>query len=109
MILVAFDVCTVTLPTSSSDGKIIFRSIDFFLRHFNPSIPLFLQLLKEIFNQQPSIWGTDKLPHTVVPAWFQRPGYVCAFLLSFFTRAMHIYILYALRDLGHIHILNQAL
>ena len=41
------------------------------------------QLLKEVFNQQPSVWGTDKLPHTVVPAWFQRPGYVS---MSLFTQ-----------------------
>jgi ferrochelatase len=35
------------------------------------------QLLQEIFYKNPQTWGADKVVHTVVPAWYQRPGYVC--------------------------------
>lgn len=35
-----------------------------------------LKLLQEIFYQQPHIWGTDKVQHTVVPSWYYRKGYI---------------------------------
>ena len=35
-----------------------------------------LKLLEDIFYNQPEKWGPDKVTHTVVPAWYFRPGYV---------------------------------
>lgn len=35
-----------------------------------------LKLLLDIFQSEPSKWGLDKITHTVVPAWYHRPGYV---------------------------------
>jgi Ferrochelatase len=35
-----------------------------------------LKLLSDIFYNEPDKWGPDKVTHTVVPAWYYRPGYV---------------------------------
>jgi protoporphyrin/coproporphyrin ferrochelatase len=35
-----------------------------------------LRLLQDIFYKAPQLWGPDKIAHTVVPAWYHRPGYV---------------------------------
>lgn len=35
-----------------------------------------LRVLQEIFQEQPHLWNTDKIAHTVVPAWYYRRGYV---------------------------------
>eukprot|EP01038_Epipyxis_sp_PR26KG_P008783 gene8783-11860_t len=35
-----------------------------------------LKLLQEIFYSKSNIWGQDKVAHTVVPAWYYRPGYL---------------------------------
>ena len=35
-----------------------------------------LKLLLDIFQSEPNKWGLDKITHTVVPAWYHRPGYV---------------------------------
>ena len=35
-----------------------------------------LKLLQDIFYQQPEIWGSDKVQHTVVPSWYYRRGYI---------------------------------
>lgn len=35
-----------------------------------------LKLLQELFYKNPEIWGPDKVSHTVVPAWYYRPGYI---------------------------------
>ena len=37
-----------------------------------------LRLLQDIFYKQPEVWGTDKVAHTVVPAWYHRKGYIKA-------------------------------
>lgn len=37
-----------------------------------------LKLLEHIFYREPELWGPDKVQHTVVPAWYYRPGYVRA-------------------------------
>ncbi len=37
-----------------------------------------LKLLEDIFRRKPALWGPDKMQHTVVPSWYQRPGYVRA-------------------------------
>ena len=35
-----------------------------------------LKLLSDIFKKESYKWGPEKVKHTVVPAWFDRPGYV---------------------------------
>ena len=35
-----------------------------------------LRLLQDIFYKTPQIWGEEKIAHTVVPAWYHRPGYL---------------------------------
>lgn len=35
-----------------------------------------LKLLQEIFAKEPQKWGPDRIAHTVVPAWYHRPGYL---------------------------------
>jgi ferrochelatase len=35
-----------------------------------------LKLLQEIFYAKSNVWGPDKVAHTVVPAWYYRPGYL---------------------------------
>ena len=35
-----------------------------------------LRVLQEIFQSQPGLWGSDRVAHTVVPAWYYRKGYV---------------------------------
>lgn len=35
-----------------------------------------LRLLQDIFYKTPQEWGEDKIVHTVVPAWYHRPGYL---------------------------------
>jgi ferrochelatase len=35
-----------------------------------------LRVLQETFAAEPAVWGADRLSHTVVPAWYNRPGYV---------------------------------
>jgi ferrochelatase len=35
-----------------------------------------LRLLQDIFYRAPSLWGPDKVAHTVVPAWYHRSGYI---------------------------------
>lgn len=35
-----------------------------------------LRVLQETFARNLDTWGPDKIMHTVVPAWFDRPGYV---------------------------------
>ena len=35
-----------------------------------------LKLLQDIFYKSPEIWGQEKIAHTVVPAWYHRPGYI---------------------------------
>jgi ferrochelatase len=35
-----------------------------------------LQLLNELFTKDPQTWSQERVPHTVVPAWYQRPGYI---------------------------------
>jgi len=35
-----------------------------------------LRVLQETFAAEPSVWGADRIAHTVVPAWYNRPGYV---------------------------------
>lgn len=37
-----------------------------------------LRLLQDLFYKQPEVWGSDKVIHTVVPAWYHRKGYVRA-------------------------------
>lgn len=32
--------------------------------------------MNQLFTKNPRVWGSDKVPHTVVPAWYQRPGYI---------------------------------
>lgn len=32
--------------------------------------------MNQLFAKHSRVWGTDKVPHTVVPAWYQRPGYI---------------------------------
>lgn len=34
-----------------------------------------LKLLLDIFENEPEKWGPDKVTHSVVPAWYYRPGY----------------------------------
>lgn len=33
-------------------------------------------MLQELFYKKANIWGPEKVKHTVVPAWYYRPGYV---------------------------------
>jgi ferrochelatase len=35
-----------------------------------------LRLLQDIFYKNPDVWGSQKVMHTVVPAWYYRPGYI---------------------------------
>lgn len=35
-----------------------------------------LRVLQDIFYQNPQKWGPEKVAHTVVPAWYHRPGYI---------------------------------
>ena len=35
-----------------------------------------LRLLNEIFKQNPDQWDPRKIDHTVVPDWFDHPGFV---------------------------------
>jgi len=35
-----------------------------------------LRVLQEIFAKQANVWGTDQILHTVVPSFYDRPGYV---------------------------------
>ena len=35
-----------------------------------------LKLLQDIFYREPQRWGPQQVAHTVVPAWYHRPGYV---------------------------------
>lgn len=35
-----------------------------------------LRVLQETFAKDADIWGKDSILHTVVPAWYNRPGYV---------------------------------
>ncbi|KAJ1442053.1 ferrochelatase-domain-containing protein [Ochromonadaceae sp. CCMP2298] len=35
-----------------------------------------LKLLQEIFYRNPDEWGPSQVAHTVVPAWYHRPGYI---------------------------------
>jgi ferrochelatase len=35
-----------------------------------------LKLLQEIFYRNPEEWGPSQVAHTVVPAWYHRPGYI---------------------------------
>ncbi|CAM9847909.1 unnamed protein product [Discosporangium mesarthrocarpum] len=35
-----------------------------------------LRLLNEEFTRNPDKWGTKRVVHTVVPSWYNRPGYV---------------------------------
>lgn len=37
-----------------------------------------LRVLQEIFQSQPGLWSSDRVAHTVVPAWYYRKGYVSA-------------------------------
>ena len=34
-----------------------------------------LKLLLDIFENEPEKWGPEKVTHSVVPAWYYRPGY----------------------------------
>ena len=34
-----------------------------------------LKLLLDIFESEPEKWGPEKVTHSVVPAWYYRPGY----------------------------------
>ncbi|RYH16377.1 ferrochelatase, partial [archaeon] len=35
-----------------------------------------LRLIEKIFDDAPNTWGGERVAHTVVPAWYFRPGYV---------------------------------
>eukprot|EP01031_Cornospumella_fuschlensis_P048119 gene48119-58940_t len=35
-----------------------------------------LRLIEKIFFESPGTWGGEKVAHTVVPAWYFRPGYI---------------------------------
>ncbi len=37
-----------------------------------------LKVLQEAFLRQPALWGPQSITHTVVPSWYQRPGYIRA-------------------------------
>lgn len=37
-----------------------------------------LKLLEDAFRARPDLWGPQRVAHTVVPSWYQRPGYVRA-------------------------------
>ena len=37
-----------------------------------------LRVLQELFQQEPGQWSSDRVAHTVVPAWYYRKGYVSA-------------------------------
>lgn len=37
-----------------------------------------LRLLQETFAKDAATWGADRIMHTVVPAWYNRPGYVAS-------------------------------
>lgn len=37
-----------------------------------------LKLLQDIFYKNKSIWGNDKVLHTVIPSWYYRKGYIQA-------------------------------
>lgn len=35
-----------------------------------------LRILQEEFSRRQDIWGEKKMSHTVIPSWYDRPGYV---------------------------------
>ena len=35
-----------------------------------------LRILQEEFSRRADIWGDEKVFHTVVPSWYDRPGYI---------------------------------
>ena len=37
-----------------------------------------LKVIQDVFYNQLEKWGSDKVAHTVVPAWYYRPGYIKA-------------------------------
>ena len=37
-----------------------------------------LRVLQETFARDEATWGADRILHTVVPAWYSRPGYVAS-------------------------------
>ena len=37
-----------------------------------------LRVLQEKFVSDPELWGAQRVQHTVVPYWYQRPGYIKA-------------------------------